>query len=114
MCPIKLKMQPTIHLEGEAGYLSRPYPALRSKCIVGCPFTSVGPIITRKSPCITSSKTLQTLLLINLPWQTMIRGKVHELQAARTSTLAFISRRTPPLQINLRIFFFLNKDLAIN
>jgi hypothetical protein len=104
MSPIKLKMQPTIHLEGEAGYLSRPYPALRSKCIVGCPFTSVGPIITRKSPCITSSKTLQTLLLINLPWQTMIRGKVQLKH--RTSTLAFISRRTPPLQINLRIFFF--------
>jgi hypothetical protein len=70
-------MQPTIHLEGEAGYLPGPYPAVRSKRIVGCLFNSVGHIITRKSPCITSSKTLQTLLLINLPWQTMIRGKVH-------------------------------------
>jgi hypothetical protein len=45
-------MQPTIHLEGKAGYLPRLYPALRSKCIVGCIFNSVGPIITRESPCI--------------------------------------------------------------
>jgi hypothetical protein len=36
MSPVKLKMQPTIHLEPKAGYLPRLYPALRSKCIVGC------------------------------------------------------------------------------
>jgi hypothetical protein len=29
--PTELKMQRTIHLEGKTGYLSRPYPALRSK-----------------------------------------------------------------------------------
>jgi hypothetical protein len=45
-------MQPTIHLEGKAGYLPRLYPALRSKCIVGCIFNSVGLIITRRSRCI--------------------------------------------------------------
>jgi hypothetical protein len=45
-------MQHTIHLEGKAGYLPRPCPALRSECIVGCIFHSVGFIITRESPCI--------------------------------------------------------------
>jgi hypothetical protein len=45
-------MQPTIHLEGKAGYLPRLYPALRSKCIVGCILNSVGLIITRESLCI--------------------------------------------------------------
>jgi hypothetical protein len=29
-------MQPTIHLLRKAGFLPRPYPALGSKCIVGC------------------------------------------------------------------------------
>jgi hypothetical protein len=48
---MELKMQPTIHWEGKAGYLPRPYPALPSKCIVGCIFNSVGFIITRKIPC---------------------------------------------------------------
>jgi hypothetical protein len=46
MSPTELKMQPTIHLEGKAGYLPRPYPALPSKCIVGCIFNSLGFIIT--------------------------------------------------------------------
>jgi hypothetical protein len=49
-------MQPTIHLEGKAGYLPRPYTALRSKCIVGCIFNSVRLIITRESLCITKYK----------------------------------------------------------
>jgi hypothetical protein len=48
---MELKMQPTIHWEGKAGYLPRPNSALRSKCIVGCIFNSVGFIITRESPC---------------------------------------------------------------
>jgi hypothetical protein len=34
----ELKMQPTIHLERKAGCFPRPYPAGRSKCIVGCIF----------------------------------------------------------------------------
>jgi hypothetical protein len=38
MSPTELKMQPTIHLEGQAGYARSQYPALRSKCIVGCIF----------------------------------------------------------------------------
>jgi hypothetical protein len=38
MCPTELKMQPTIHWERKAGYLPRPYPPLRSTCIVGCIF----------------------------------------------------------------------------
>jgi hypothetical protein len=45
-------MQPTIHLERKAGYLPRPYPALRSECIVGCIFNSLGFIITGESHCI--------------------------------------------------------------
>jgi hypothetical protein len=36
MSPTELRMQPTIQLDG----------ALRSKCIVGCIFNSVGVIIT--------------------------------------------------------------------
>jgi hypothetical protein len=51
MIPTELKMQPTIHLEGKAGYLPCLHPALRSKCIVGCIFNSVGLIIIRESPC---------------------------------------------------------------
>jgi hypothetical protein len=45
-------MQPTIHLLRKAGFLPRPYPALRSKCIVGCIFNSVGRVITSESPCM--------------------------------------------------------------
>jgi hypothetical protein len=52
MSPKELNMQPTIHLERKAGHLPRPPPALRSKCIVGCIFNSVGLITTDKSPCI--------------------------------------------------------------
>jgi hypothetical protein len=52
MSLMELKMQPTIHLEGKAGYLPRLNPVLRSKCIVGCIFNSVGLIITRESPCM--------------------------------------------------------------
>jgi hypothetical protein len=44
--------QPTIHLKGKIGYLPRPYPALRSKCIVGCIFNSAGLIIALEMPCI--------------------------------------------------------------
>jgi hypothetical protein len=50
----ELKMQPTIHLERKAEYGSGKYPALPSKCIVGCIFNCVGLIITRKSPCMFS------------------------------------------------------------
>jgi hypothetical protein len=49
MSPTELKMQPTIHLERTAGYGRGKYPDLRSKCIVGCIFNSVGLIITRES-----------------------------------------------------------------
>jgi hypothetical protein len=52
MTPTELKMQPTIHLGSKSGYLLRPNPALRSKCIVGCIFNFVGLIITRESPWI--------------------------------------------------------------
>jgi hypothetical protein len=52
MSPTELKMQPTIHLERNAEYLPRPCQALRSKCIVGCIFNSVGLIITGESPCM--------------------------------------------------------------
>jgi hypothetical protein len=45
-------MQPTIHLEGKAGYGGGKCPALSSKCIVCCIFFSVGIIITREIPCI--------------------------------------------------------------
>jgi hypothetical protein len=50
MSSTELKMQPTIHLERAAGYGRGKYPALRSKCIVGCIFNSVRLIITRESP----------------------------------------------------------------
>jgi hypothetical protein len=50
MSPTELKMKPTIHLERKAVYLPRPCPAVRSKCIVGCIFSSVGLIITGESP----------------------------------------------------------------
>jgi hypothetical protein len=46
-------MQTTIHLERKAGYGRGKYPALPSKCIVGCIFNSIGLIITRGSPCVT-------------------------------------------------------------
>jgi hypothetical protein len=46
MSPTELKMQPTIHLERKAGYRRGKYPALPSKCIVGCIFNSVGVTIT--------------------------------------------------------------------
>jgi hypothetical protein len=36
MSPTELKMQPAIHLEDKAGYLRRPYPALRSKFQMYC------------------------------------------------------------------------------
>jgi hypothetical protein len=38
---MKLKMQPTIHLQSRPGYYRRPYPGLLCKCIVGCIFNSV-------------------------------------------------------------------------
>jgi hypothetical protein len=50
MSPTELKMQPTIHLERKAGYGRDKYPALPSKCIVGCIFNSVGVMITREIP----------------------------------------------------------------
>jgi hypothetical protein len=52
MSPTELKMQPTIHLERKTGFGRGKYPAVHSKCIVGCIFNSVGLIITRESPCI--------------------------------------------------------------
>jgi hypothetical protein len=52
MSPRELRMQPTIHLERKAGSGRGKNPALRSKCIVGCIFSSVGLITTRESPCI--------------------------------------------------------------
>jgi hypothetical protein len=52
MSPTELKMQPRIHLERKVGHLTRPYSDLRSKCIVGCIFNSVGLIITCESSCI--------------------------------------------------------------
>jgi hypothetical protein len=51
MSPTELKMQPAIHLERKAGFGRGKYPALPSKCIVGCIFISVELIITRDSPC---------------------------------------------------------------
>jgi hypothetical protein len=50
MSPTELKMQPTIYLERRAGYGRDKYPALPSRCIVGCIFNSVGLIITGESP----------------------------------------------------------------
>jgi hypothetical protein len=52
MNPTELKMQPTIHLERNAGYGRGKYPALLSRCVVGCIFNSVGRIITREIPYI--------------------------------------------------------------
>jgi hypothetical protein len=43
-------MQPTIHWERKAGFLPRPHPGLRSKCIVGCIFNSIGRISLVKYP----------------------------------------------------------------
>jgi hypothetical protein len=57
MSPTELKMYPTIQLEGKIGYGHGKYPALASKCIVGCIFNSVGLIITREIPCIYLVKT---------------------------------------------------------
>jgi hypothetical protein len=48
MNPRKLKMQTTIYLERKAGYGRGKYPALPSKCIVGCIFNSIGLIITQQ------------------------------------------------------------------
>jgi hypothetical protein len=58
MSPTELKMQPTIHLECKIGYLPRPYPALCSKCIMGCILNSIGLIITRESPILDSKLLL--------------------------------------------------------
>jgi hypothetical protein len=52
MSPTELKMQPTIHLEGQTGYGRGKYPAWPSQCIVGGIFNSVELIITREIPCI--------------------------------------------------------------
>jgi hypothetical protein len=52
MNPTELKMQPTIHLERKAGCGRGKYRAIRSKCIVGCIFNSVGLITNRESPYI--------------------------------------------------------------
>jgi hypothetical protein len=61
MIPTEFKKQPTIHLEGKAGYLPCPYPALRSKCIVGCIFNSAELIITCEALCIMIYKVFQEL-----------------------------------------------------
>jgi hypothetical protein len=55
-------MQPTIHLENKVGYGRGKYPALPSKCIVGCIFNSVGLLITGEIPCV--SMILQQIFLI--------------------------------------------------
>jgi hypothetical protein len=41
MTPTALKMQPTMHLEREAGCGRGKYSSSRSKCIVGCIFNAV-------------------------------------------------------------------------
>jgi hypothetical protein len=51
MSPTELKMQPTIHLQSKPGDYPPPNPALLSKCIVGCIFSSVGLIITGEISC---------------------------------------------------------------
>jgi hypothetical protein len=56
MSPTELKMQPTIHLERKAGSGRGKYPALPSKCIVGCIFNSVGFIIARQSSSILTTE----------------------------------------------------------
>jgi hypothetical protein len=44
-------VQPTMHLERKAEYGRGKYPTLRSRCVVGCIFGSVGLIITHEPPC---------------------------------------------------------------
>jgi hypothetical protein len=67
MSPTELKMQHTIHLEAKAGHQLRPYEALRSKCIVGCIFYSVGLIITCEIPCIILFLIFQYFLFVFTP-----------------------------------------------
>jgi hypothetical protein len=52
MSPTEFKMQPTIHLQSNAGYERGQYPDSLCKCIVGCIFNFMGLIITREIPCI--------------------------------------------------------------
>jgi hypothetical protein len=52
MSPTEFKMQPTIHLQSNAGYERGQYPGSLCKCIVGCIFNFMGLIITREIPCI--------------------------------------------------------------
>jgi hypothetical protein len=47
MNPLELKMQPTIYFERKAWYGHGKYPALPSKCIVGCIFNFIGLIVCR-------------------------------------------------------------------
>jgi hypothetical protein len=50
LTPTELKMQPTIHLEGKAGfYRVHIQLYVPNVCVVGCIFNSVGLIITRDS-----------------------------------------------------------------
>jgi hypothetical protein len=83
MIPTQVKMQPTIHLEGEAGYLPCLYPALRSKCIVGCVFNSVGLIITRESPC----RIIMNLLGIRMSTVNKILHRSGDKKYRRLKTL---------------------------
>jgi hypothetical protein len=55
--PTELKKQPSIHLERKAGYGHGKDSALRSKCIVGCIFNSVG-LITREIACVDITDTI--------------------------------------------------------
>jgi hypothetical protein len=52
MNPTELIMQSKIHSERKAGYECGKYRALRSKCVVGCIFNSIGLITNRESPYI--------------------------------------------------------------
>jgi hypothetical protein len=65
-------MQPTIHLQRKLDMDAKYVYALRSKCIVGCIFNSVGLSITREIPCIicpdirpSSFKEFMTLMRIH-------------------------------------------------
>jgi hypothetical protein len=97
MNPRELKMQPTIHLEGKAGYGRGKYPALPSKCIVGCIFNSVGLIIIREIPRMDdkrhcfftpSERGLKNILIFNI--SKLIQGdskRRHQLLAVVQNTV---------------------------
>jgi hypothetical protein len=72
-----LKMQPTIHLEGK----TRAYPALRSKCIVGCIFNRRTHKNKMWKYALYNIMTLKVLSCPNLmmyPKQYIIKTKVNK------------------------------------